>query len=127
MDSVPLEKYYDYTLNENGLSAHFGSRPHDYSTTVLTSRALDVPALCASAVLPLLRAGGATPAWQSPRPKDSGAFVGPPYTSPSVNQTDISSEPWASWHSRSLTRAGVDYTALVRQASSNRCCRSTAR
>ena len=50
-----------------------------------------------------------------PAPQDSGAFVGPPYTSPSVNQTDISSEPWASWHSRSLTRAGVDYTALVRR------------
>ncbi len=37
MDSVPLEKYYDYKVNENGRIVHYGNAPADYSTTVLTS------------------------------------------------------------------------------------------
>ena len=39
MDSIPMEKYYDYTLNENGRLVHYGDSNADYSTTVLTQRA----------------------------------------------------------------------------------------
>ena len=28
-----MEKYYDYTLNENGRLVHYGDAPSDYSTT----------------------------------------------------------------------------------------------
>jgi len=114
MDSVPLEKYYDYELNENGRIAHFGSNPDDYSTTVLTARALT---FLRSAQRPffLYFAPVAPHLPAIPAPQDKGTFVGPPYTSPSVNQQNISAEPWASWHSRSLTHAGVDYTDSVRR------------
>ena len=67
MDSVPLEKYYDYKLDENGHIVHYGSWPTDYSTTVLTRRARVVPSLGEAAVLPLLRSG------RPPPPRDPGA------------------------------------------------------
>ena len=40
IDSVPEERYYDYTLNQNGRLVHYGNRPADYSTTVLTQKAV---------------------------------------------------------------------------------------
>jgi arylsulfatase A-like enzyme len=114
MDSVPLEKYYDYKLNANGRIIQFGDRPGDYSTTVLTARALS---FVRSARRPffLYFAPVAPHLPAIPAPQDKGAFVGPPYTSPSVNQENISSEPWASWHSRDLTQAGMGYTDAVRR------------
>ena len=36
----PEERYYDYTLNENGRLVHYGNKPTDYSTTVLTQKAV---------------------------------------------------------------------------------------
>jgi arylsulfatase A-like enzyme len=97
MDSVPLEKYYDYKLNANGRIERFGDRPSDYSTTVLTSRAL---AFLRSARHPFFL---------------YFAPVAPHLPAIPAPQANISSEPWASWHSRSLTRAGVDYTDSVRR------------
>ena len=41
IDSVPEERYYRYTLNEDGHLVDFGRRPADYSTSVLTSKAVD--------------------------------------------------------------------------------------
>ena len=40
MDSVPMERYYDYTLNENGRLVHYGNAASDYSTTVLSDKAV---------------------------------------------------------------------------------------
>jgi arylsulfatase A-like enzyme len=115
MDSVPLEKYYDYKLNENGRIAHFGGRPDDYSTTVLTKRALD---FLRSARRPffLYFAPVAPHLPAIPAPGDIGKFDGlSPFESPSLNQANFSSEPWAAWHSRSLNRAGISYTDDVRR------------
>ena len=41
MDSVPMEEYYNYAVNENGRLEHYGTAPTDYSTTVLTNKAVD--------------------------------------------------------------------------------------
>jgi arylsulfatase A-like enzyme len=41
LDSIPMEAYYNYTLNENGKLVHFGHAPSDYSTNVLTKKAVD--------------------------------------------------------------------------------------
>ena len=41
MDSVPMEEYYDYTVNDNGRLEHYGTAAKDYSTTVLTNKAVD--------------------------------------------------------------------------------------
>ena len=115
LDSVPLEKYYDYDLNENGRIAHFGNTPSDYSTTVLTERALEFLRtarrpffLYFAPVAPHLPA--------TPAPEDVGRLDSlPPLASPSENQVDISSEPWASYHVRSLNHAGIAYTDGVRR------------
>ena len=40
MDSIPMEKYYDYSINYNGRRVHYGDEPNDYSTTVLTNKAV---------------------------------------------------------------------------------------
>src|SRR5262249_27638194 len=40
LDSRPEERYYDYTLNENGRLVQYGKAPEDYSTDVLGSKAV---------------------------------------------------------------------------------------
>ncbi len=115
MDSVPLEKYYDYNVNENGRIVHYGNRPADYSTNVLTNRAL---AFLRSARKPffLYFAPVAPHLPAIPAPRDIGALDRlPEFRSKSLNQVNVSSYPWASYHSRSLTKAGVDYTDDVRR------------
>ena len=115
MDSVPLEKYYDYKVNENGKIVHYGNAPADYSTTVLTGKALS---FLRSARKPffLYFAPVAPHLPAIPAPEDMGKLDRlPPFRSPSLNQANISSEPWASWHSRSLSKAGVAYTDDVRR------------
>ncbi len=115
MDSVPLEKYYDYNVNENGRIVHYGDKPADYSTSVLTNRAL---AFLRSARKPffLYFAPVAPHLPAIPAPQDIGALTKlPTFRSPALNQRNISSYPWASYHSRSLTKAGVSYTDDVRR------------
>ncbi len=115
MDSVPLEKYYDYNVNENGRIVHYGTAPSDYSTTVLTKRAL---AFLRTARRPffLYFAPVAPHLPAIPAPQDIGALDKlPVFRSRSLNQVNVSSYPWASYHSRSLTKAGVDYTDDVRR------------
>jgi arylsulfatase A-like enzyme len=115
MDSVPLEKYYDYSVDENGRIVKFGDKPSDYSTTVLTQRAVSFLKhthapffLYFAPVAPHLPA--------VPAPKDVNALANlKPYTAPSVNQLNISAEPWAPWHERVLDRAGMAYTDNVRR------------
>ena len=51
-----MEKYYNYTVNENGRLVHYGDKPTDYSTTVLTQKAVAFLRQRAQALLPLLRA-----------------------------------------------------------------------
>ena len=115
MDSVPLEKYYDYKVNENGKIVHYGSRPADYSTTVLTKQAL---AFLRSARRPffLYFAPVAPHLPAIPAPQDIGKLDSlPTFRTPAVNQLNISSEPWASYHSRSLSEGGIAYTQDVRR------------
>ena len=115
IDSVPLERYYDYDLNENGHIAHFGDTPSDYSTTVLTARAL---AFLRTARRPffLYFAPVAPHLPAIPAPQDVGKLDSlPPFASPSLNQVNIAAEPWGSYHSRTLNHAGIAYTADVRR------------
>ena len=127
MDSVPLEKYYDYKVNENGRIVHYGDRPADYSTTVLTKQAL---AFLRSARRPffLYFAPVAPHLPAIPAPQDVGKLDSlPAFRSPALNQLNISSEPWASYHSRSLTQRGRRLHARTSAGtSSSRCSRSTA-
>ena len=115
IDSVPEERYYDYSLNENGRLVHYGSRPADYSTTVLTSKALSFLRtvrepffLYFAPVAPHLPA--------IPAPEDVGRFDKlAPFHSPSVNEANISDKPWRAWHKRAISPAGLSYINDVRR------------
>jgi arylsulfatase A-like enzyme len=115
IDSVPEERYYDYSLNENGRLVHFGSKPADYSTTVLTGKALHFLRsvrkpffLYFAPVAPHLPA--------VPAPADVGRFdTLAPFHSPSLNEANVGDKPWREWHSRALTPAGLSYIDAVRR------------
>jgi len=116
IDSVPEEKYYNYTINEGGGHlVHYGSRPADYSTTVLTQKALSFIRgakspffLYFAPVAPHLPATLA--------PGDAGKLAKlPPLASPAVNEKNISDKPWAAWHSRTLNTKAGSYTEEVRR------------
>jgi N-acetylglucosamine-6-sulfatase len=115
MDSVPLEKYYNYDLNVDGKVVHYGDLPNDYSTTVLTTHALDF--LRATRRPFFLYFAPVTPHLPAiPAPQDIGKLADlAPLDSPAVNQKTIASEPWAAWHARSLTAAGRAYILNVRR------------
>jgi len=115
MDSVPLEKYYDYSVDENGRLVHYGTKPADYSTTVLTQKAL---AFLRTARRPffLYFAPVAPHLPAVPAPADVGRFDHlAPFSSPAVNERNIGDKPWAAWHERALTAAGLSYTEAVRR------------
>ena len=111
MASAPEEKYYDYTLNENGRLVHYGRTPSDYSTTVETHKALRF----------LRRVNGPFFLYFAPAPphlpaipavRDRGSLRAlPPYRSPSFDEADISDKPWSPWHWRRLTEEAKDYVA----------------
>jgi arylsulfatase A-like enzyme len=115
IDSVPEERYYHYTLNENGRLVHYGGKPADYSTTVLTGKAVSFLRsvrtpffLYFAPVAPHLPA--------VPAPADVGRFDKlAPFTTPSLHQTSVSDEPWARWHSRAITESGLSYIQDVRR------------
>ena len=115
MDSVPLERYYDYTLNENGRLVHFGRAAGDYSTTVLAGKAVDFLErvrkpffLYFAPVTPHLPA--------VPAPADVRRFDKlAPFSSPSLDQRNIGAEPWAAWHRRAIGPGGLSYIDAVRR------------
>ena len=114
MDSVPLEAYYNYTVNENGRLVHYGTKPADYSTTVLTQKAIS---FLQSAKKPffLYFAPVAPHLPAVPAPADVGRFDKlAPFASPAVNAS-VSTEPWAAWHAKALTPAGLSYVNTVRR------------
>jgi arylsulfatase A-like enzyme len=114
MDSVPLEKYYDYTVDENGRLVHYGTKPRDYSTTVLTQKAIS---FLRSARKPffLYFAPVAPHLPAVPAPADVGRFDKlAPFASPSVN-AGVEGEPWAAWHAKAISPAGLSYINSVRK------------
>lgn len=114
MDSVPLEKYYNYTLDENGRLVHYGTKPGDYSTTVLTQKAISFLRgarkpffLYFAPVAPHLPA--------VPAPRDVGRFDRlAPFASPALNAS-VGGEPWAAWHAKAISPAGLSYFNTVRR------------
>ncbi len=93
--SEPIaSRYYGYTLNENGTLVRYGSSDLDYSTTVLTRRALsfldDTSAPFLLELAPIAPHRPATPA-----PGDDGRFSDVPLErSPAFDEADVSDKPW---------------------------------
>lgn len=108
MDSVPEERYYDYTLNENGELVHFGTRAADYSTDVLAGKAIDYIQraqepffLYFAPIAPHLPA--------TPAPRDLSTPVTLSTPRPNFNERDISDKPWSAIYKRVLGPTAVHY------------------
>jgi N-acetylglucosamine-6-sulfatase len=115
IDSVPMEAYYDYTLNENGRLVHFGRAPGDYSTTVLTDKAVDFIRHARSPFF-LYFAPAAPHLPAIPAKQDQGRLENlAPLHSPAFDQRDIGKEPWRSWHKGMLKAAARIYVDDVRR------------
>jgi N-acetylglucosamine-6-sulfatase len=95
--SEPIaSRYYGYTLNENGRLVRYGSTDVDYSTTVLTRRALAfLGTTRAPFFLELAPIAPHRPS--TPAPGDAGTFAGTPLPRPpAFDEADVSDKPWAS-------------------------------
>ncbi|MGZ4130010.1 MAG: sulfatase family protein [Actinomycetota bacterium] len=94
--SEPIaSRYYGYTLDENGRLVRYGSNDVDYSTAVLTRRALSfLGTTDAPFFLELAPIAPHRPA--IPAPGDAGTFAGTTLTrSPSFDEANVSDKPWA--------------------------------
>ena len=114
MDSIPMEAYYNYSLNDNGHLERYGSKPSDYSTTVLTHKAVNFIKgarhpffLYFAPVAPHLPA---IPDKRDQRKLENIA----PINSPAFNQRNIGKEPWRFWHKDLLSAAAQLYINHVR-------------
>jgi N-acetylglucosamine-6-sulfatase len=114
MDSVPMEAYYNYTINDNGRLEHYGTKPSDYSTNVLAGKAVQFIRqarrpffLYFAPVAPHLPA--------IPDKQDQGKLEDiAPIHSPAFNQKNIGKEPWRFWHKDMLSAAAQLYINHVR-------------
>jgi N-acetylglucosamine-6-sulfatase len=114
MDSVPMEAYYNYTINDNGVLEHYGAKPSDYSTTVLTQKAVQFIQgarrpffLYFAPVAPHLPA--------TPAKRDRGKLAKtPPVHDPAFNQRNIGKEPWRFWHHNLLSEGAQAFINRVR-------------
>jgi N-acetylglucosamine-6-sulfatase len=114
MDSIPMEAYYNYTINNNGHLEHYGNKPSDYSTTVLTHKAVQFIQgahhpffLYFAPVAPHLPA--------IPAKRDQGKLENiAPIHDPAFNQRNIGKEPWRFWHKHMLNAAAQLYINHVR-------------
>ena len=114
MDSAPMEAYYNYTINDNGHLVHYGSKPSDYSTTVLANKAAQFIRgahrpffLYFAPVAPHLPA--------IPAPGDQKKLENiAPIHSPNFNQRNIGKMPWRAWHKDMLSAAAQLYINHVR-------------
>ena len=108
MDSVPEEKYYDYTLNENGRLVHYGVASSDYSTDVLAGKAIE---FVRSARAPFfLYFAPITPHLPAlPAPRDVGAPVKLSTPRPNFDERDISDKPWHGLYKRVYSEQAISY------------------
>jgi arylsulfatase A-like enzyme len=114
MDSIPMEAYYNYSINDNGRLEHYGSKPSDYSTNVLANKAVQ---FIKSARRPffLYFAPVAPHLPAIPDKRDQGKLENiAPIHSPAFNQKNIGKEPWRFWHRDMLSAAAQLYINHVR-------------
>lgn len=115
MDSIPMEAYYNYTLNENGRLVHYGDAPADYSTTVLTDKAVGFIDHTRSPFF-LYFAPVAPHLPAIPAKQDQGKLENlAPLRSPAFDQRNIGKEPWRYWHKDMLRAAESIYVDDVRR------------
>ena len=109
IDSIPEERYYGYTLNEGGRLVDYGRRPADYSTSVLTGKAVDfIRSARKPFFLYFAPVAPHLPATPAPRDRNSIRTL-PPLRSPAFDEADISDKPWRDRFVRTFTPRGAAY------------------
>jgi N-acetylglucosamine-6-sulfatase len=114
MDSIPEEEYYDYSINDNGRLVHYGKKPSDYSTSVLTHKAVQFIQqahhpffLYFAPIAPHLPA--------IPARQDQGKLENiAPINSPDYDQRNVGKEPWRFFHKHLLSAAAKLYIKHIR-------------
>jgi N-acetylglucosamine-6-sulfatase len=108
MDSRPEEKYYDYTLNENGDLVHYGAAASDYSTDVLASKAIDFVRrakepffLYFAPIAPHLPA--------IPAERDISTPLTLTKPRPDFDERDLSDKPWQHLYKRVYSTQAIEY------------------
>lgn len=99
---VRVPFYYDYRLSENGSLVSYGRRPADYSTTVLTNKAVSFVRRTKGPLFLYfapyaphnVREEGGAAQPPIPAPQDAAAFRRlPPFRPPSFDEADVSDKP----------------------------------
>jgi N-acetylglucosamine-6-sulfatase len=90
-DRAPQIRYYDYRLNENGKLVPYGDDPADYSTRVLTRKAVEFVSGDAPFFLYLAPIAPHPPS--EPDPADVAATVPAWSPPPSFDEADVSDKP----------------------------------
>jgi arylsulfatase A-like enzyme len=103
-----VQRYYDYVLNENGRGVAYGDAPADYSTSVLTAKAVQFLRrvqqpffLYFAPLAPHLPA--------TPPPGAGTALLPLRRMPPSFNEADVADKPWRALHARRLRPGAVDF------------------
>jgi N-acetylglucosamine-6-sulfatase len=114
-DRDPFRYYGGYELNENGRLVRYGTLPSQYSTSVLTSRALEfMDRARRPFFLVLATAAPHLPAY--PLPRDRGRLAGKmPAPPPSFGEVDMSDKPYGA--RAKPYRAGFVKDVLARRQS----------
>jgi len=114
MDSIPMEEYYNYSINDNGHLVHYGNKPSDYSTNVLAHKAVHFIRqarhpffLYFAPVAPHL------PAIPDKRDQSKLENIAPIH-SPAFNQRNIGKQPSRFGHKDLLSAAAQLYINHVR-------------
>jgi N-acetylglucosamine-6-sulfatase len=108
MDSRPEEKYYDYTLNENGRLVHHGAAISDYSTDVLAEKAI---AFVRRAKAPFfLYFAPITPHLPAiPAERDISTPLTLSNPRPDFDERDLSDKPWHGLYKRVYSTQALEY------------------
>ena len=109
----PEEKYYDYTLNENGRLVHYGTATSDYSTDVLAGKAIDFVRSAKGPFFlyfaPIAPHLPALPAAARPRRRRSAL----PKPRPDFDERDLSDKPWHGLYQRVYSAQAVDLSSTA--------------
>jgi arylsulfatase A-like enzyme len=101
IDSRPEERFYDYTLNENGRLVHYGTDIRDYSTDVLARKATQfIRHARAPFFLYFAPIAPHLPAIPAPRDITTPLVLSPPR--PNFDELDIRDKPWHHLYRRLL-------------------------
>ena len=109
IDSRPEERYYDYSMNENGRIVHYGTKPWDYSTDVLTRQAVGFIHHARGPFF-LYFAPIAPHETAIPAPRDLDRPVTLSKPRPNFDEADIRDKPWRKLYRRVL---GVGATKFL--------------